>query len=66
VCVGAGFGVGTCFKRCNAPGDCREGYVCEDRGGGGGAMPDAGMSEPTLDVCAPEPPPDEDAGVAGP
>jgi hypothetical protein len=64
VCVGAGFGGGNCFKRCTGAGDCRAGYLCEERGGGGGGMPDAGAMEPALSVCAPEPPPDEDGGVA--
>jgi hypothetical protein len=64
LCVTGLFGTGTCFKPCTTVADCREGYVCEPRGGGGGQPPtgDAGMAMPNL-VCQPIPPPEEDAGA---
>lgn len=62
VCVSSALGTGTCYAPCTTTTDCRDGYSCEERGGGGVAVGDAGPPPATL-VCVPTPAmTDADAG----
>jgi hypothetical protein len=54
VCVSTALGAGSCYAPCETTADCRDGYSCEERGGVGLIVGDAGPPPPTL-VCVPIP-----------
>jgi len=62
VCVSTALGAGACHRPCTTSADCRDGYSCEERGGVGLTVGDAGPPPAAL-VCVPIPTmTDADAG----